>query len=409
MRFTRDFWPVRGQCFVVMPFGKKTLDNGTEIDWDVHYNLVIKPIVDDLRMTCIRADQIYGSGTTGLMDRIWRGIQEAEVIVADLTDRNPNVLYEVGLSHVIGKKIIITTMSGDDIPADLAAFKYIKYDTTGLGVLKLVRDLKNDLIAATNEVPAEMMLSPLAGAGLERVRAKVLSSTPEYATVETQDGRKGFLYAEDYSWVRRKVDLSRTLRVDQSLDGAFVFDSKGQQKYSLIAVNENPWPKLEQELKSGAPFKGLVKARPPLIGAFVGMPYDIDGLIPESQIPRSASLSPGDEIEATAVRIDPVAREVELRLVRKLEKIDRIAIKKGQQFDGSVVKVNFERGYALVSIADGATGLLPYTQMSPQNKPRFDDRSLAEGDSITVEVTYFDPVKNRLTLKDIGTTSTITG
>jgi hypothetical protein len=49
------------------------------------------------------------------------------LIVADVTGKNPNVFYELGLAHTIGKDVIIITQSDDDVPFDLKYLRYIKY------------------------------------------------------------------------------------------------------------------------------------------------------------------------------------------------------------------------------------------------------------------------------------------
>src|SRR4051812_48320589 len=146
MRFPRNYWPQPGNCFVMMPYGEKELREGRPFNWDEHYKEVIERAVAEVGMRATRADEIYGS--MPLLDRLWQGIQEAELVIADLTGRSPNVLYEVGLAHVIGKRILILTMYPDDIPVDLAQFVHIRYSAEGRGLLQLDRDLKNNIEAA---------------------------------------------------------------------------------------------------------------------------------------------------------------------------------------------------------------------------------------------------------------------
>ncbi len=209
MPFARNCWPQKGNCFVIMPYGVQELRDGQKFDWDEHYKDVIEETVREVGMVPLRADEIYGAST--LLERLWKGIQEAEVIIADLTSRSPNVLYEVGLAHVIGKRILILTMYPDDVPVDLGQFVQIQYKE-GRGLLQLTRDLQKNLDAARKEPPAEAMLMPLIGAGIEEIPARVLSVMPEFATVEARDGRKGFLSVEDFSWTRNPRDLTRVLQ-----------------------------------------------------------------------------------------------------------------------------------------------------------------------------------------------------
>ncbi|MCW5207039.1 hypothetical protein VU08_08980, partial [Desulfobulbus sp. F5] len=78
MKFKREFHPKDGNCFVLMPHG---IVDG--FDWDNHYR-DIADVISDVKMNPVRADDIY-STQQQLIDRVWKGIQEAEIILADLT------------------------------------------------------------------------------------------------------------------------------------------------------------------------------------------------------------------------------------------------------------------------------------------------------------------------------------
>ena len=117
-------------CFVLMPFIP---------EMDELYKKTIKPTIEELGMECIRADEIYRVGS--IIDQIWSYIQVAGIIIADLTNRNPNVLYELGLAHASDKKVILLTQSIEDIPFDLRHLRCIDYDNTHRGVQKLKHSL----------------------------------------------------------------------------------------------------------------------------------------------------------------------------------------------------------------------------------------------------------------------------
>jgi hypothetical protein len=55
----------------------------------------------------------------GILDRIFNQISKADAIIADMTGRNPNVFYEVGYAHALGKVVLLLTQNVDDIPFDL--------------------------------------------------------------------------------------------------------------------------------------------------------------------------------------------------------------------------------------------------------------------------------------------------
>jgi hypothetical protein len=104
--------------FVLMPF-----DEAFE---DV-YKLGIKPACHVAGAYCERVDeQIFNER---ILDRIYNQIAKADFVVADMTGRNPNVFYEVGYAHALGKLTILLTQNADDIPFDLKHFPHIVYGT----------------------------------------------------------------------------------------------------------------------------------------------------------------------------------------------------------------------------------------------------------------------------------------
>jgi hypothetical protein len=123
--------PVRsapGTCFVLMPFRtsfRKVLTT-------------VRSACDGLKLSCARADDISKAGH--IMEEVLRGIVESEYVVADLTGKNPNVFYELGIAHTCKdtSKVIMITQRKDDVPFDLQSMRYFKYrpDTSGLAKLK---------------------------------------------------------------------------------------------------------------------------------------------------------------------------------------------------------------------------------------------------------------------------------
>ncbi|NDF25729.1 MAG: hypothetical protein EB149_07085 [Thaumarchaeota archaeon] len=117
-------------CFVLMPFTKKL----SELFEDN-----IKKIVERNGLECIRADNIYD--VRPIMADIWDSICKAKIIISDLTDKNPNVFYETGIAHTVGKTTILLTQNMNDVPFDLKHLRIIVYEFTPRGVVKLENDL----------------------------------------------------------------------------------------------------------------------------------------------------------------------------------------------------------------------------------------------------------------------------
>jgi hypothetical protein len=117
-------------CFVLMPFDEK---------FQALYEDHIKPTVMRARLRPERADDIHGP--TQITWDIWERINRARFLVAELTDRNSNVFYELGLAHALGKDVILITQSMDFVPFDLKVIRSIVYDFTPRGTQRLEKEL----------------------------------------------------------------------------------------------------------------------------------------------------------------------------------------------------------------------------------------------------------------------------
>ena len=93
---------------------------------------------------CKRADDIWDHST--IIQDIFSLIFKSFVVVCDFTGKNPNVLYEAGIAHTLGKHVIPITQSEQDIPFDLKHHRYIKYLNNSEGINKLKDDLSVRLL-----------------------------------------------------------------------------------------------------------------------------------------------------------------------------------------------------------------------------------------------------------------------
>jgi hypothetical protein len=113
--------------FVLMPFDKTFEDI---------YSLGIKDTASRLGLRAERVDeQIFSEK---ILERIYRQIEAADIVVADMSGQNPNVFYEVGYAHAKRKMCILLTSDAKDIPFDLKDFRHIVYGSS-------IRDLKEKL------------------------------------------------------------------------------------------------------------------------------------------------------------------------------------------------------------------------------------------------------------------------
>jgi hypothetical protein len=94
--------------FVLMPFGSQ---------WHL-FEQVRSAVHDSTKLRCLRADDIPGAGFD-LLEKIHIAIERAEVIIAEISERNANVFYELGFAAGIKKPILLIAQRGVEIPTDL--------------------------------------------------------------------------------------------------------------------------------------------------------------------------------------------------------------------------------------------------------------------------------------------------
>lgn len=114
--------------FVLMPFDAAFNDT---------YKLGIKQACEDAGTYCERVDeQIFQES---ILQRIYNQIAKADIVVADMSGRNPNVFYETGYAHALGKRVILLTRNSEDIPFDLKHYPHIVY---GGSIVELKSELE---------------------------------------------------------------------------------------------------------------------------------------------------------------------------------------------------------------------------------------------------------------------------
>jgi nucleoside 2-deoxyribosyltransferase len=122
-----------------------------------YYATVYDPAIRKAGLTPIRADnEIFGAGK--IMDQVWEGIQAAKVLVAELTTRNPNVFYELGLAHALSKPVVLVSATDEDVPFDLRHIRVIYYDVKDpFWGQKLIEKVAENILSAIQN-PEEAIL-----------------------------------------------------------------------------------------------------------------------------------------------------------------------------------------------------------------------------------------------------------
>jgi hypothetical protein len=149
-----------GTCFVLMPFKEP---------FDTYYSAIIEPAILTVHLDPLRGDSLFRPSP--IMADVWQMIQDAKVLVAELTERNANVFYELGLAHAIGKPVILISETIADVPFDLQPLRVLLYNKSdpAWGVA-----LKTNLVSSLRET-----LGDIARAVPTMFRKIVKSQAPE--------------------------------------------------------------------------------------------------------------------------------------------------------------------------------------------------------------------------------------
>jgi hypothetical protein len=115
-------------CFVISPIGDA--DSETRKRSDKVLKHIITPSVESMGYSPVRADKISEPGI--ITTQIIQNIVETPLVIADLTERNPNVFYELALRHATKKPLIQMIKKGEAIPFDVAATRIIHFDIQDL-------------------------------------------------------------------------------------------------------------------------------------------------------------------------------------------------------------------------------------------------------------------------------------
>ncbi|TGL07501.1 hypothetical protein EHQ43_06105 [Leptospira bouyouniensis] len=136
--------------FLISPIGKK----GTDVyqKFKDSLDFIIKPAIEnsnfELKLT--RADEIQKPGS--IISDIVNQIANSYIVIADLTDFNPNVFYELGVRHALSNRTILIAQSEEFIPFDLKDYRTIIYDNSAKGA-KIFSDSLNSFIKEIFETP----------------------------------------------------------------------------------------------------------------------------------------------------------------------------------------------------------------------------------------------------------------
>jgi len=123
-------------AFVIMPFDR---------EFDAVYDKLIEPALADAGYKVGRADKTLDQ--RNILKDIIPNIYRADLIVADITTRNANVFYELGVAHTLSKAVVMVIQDAEEIPFDLRSYRVIPYSTRYDEADRLTEELRNIAVA----------------------------------------------------------------------------------------------------------------------------------------------------------------------------------------------------------------------------------------------------------------------
>ncbi|WP_273751803.1 hypothetical protein [Leuconostoc mesenteroides] len=124
--------------FCALPFNDSRLEIFTDI---------IRPHLESMELNAIKINDVK-SITGNIMENIWTYINKSRCVIVDISDRNPNVFYELGICHTVGKDTIIICDEdsfkndyNNQFPFDISGLNTIVYKNRGAGMERLKEEL----------------------------------------------------------------------------------------------------------------------------------------------------------------------------------------------------------------------------------------------------------------------------
>lgn len=190
-------------CFLVCPIGEAGSDIRNNSDQLLKY--VIEPVTESKGYNVVRADKIFDTDT--ITDTIMKYLDEAELIIADLSGRNPNVYYELGYRAALQKPLIQLIKCGETLPFDISVRRTFPYDLSDPDKIEEIKRTLSQLIdsveAKRTEMAAVKMSSGMFGKEIGQVIATGMLAD---MAKNPQDSAKYLELIKNFGEMKKAID-----------------------------------------------------------------------------------------------------------------------------------------------------------------------------------------------------------
>lgn len=124
-----------GSCFVAISY---------QHEYQTIYEKAVEPAIQRAGFKPLHPAQVFSTGS--LLDKISELVRSSQVVVADITNRNPNVFMEIGIAFGLGKRVVVITQDTSAVPSDLQSMSVLTYQSTPEGLDRLKFLLAESLV-----------------------------------------------------------------------------------------------------------------------------------------------------------------------------------------------------------------------------------------------------------------------
>jgi len=212
----------KGLCFVIAPIGEEDSEPRRRSDQVLKH--VIAPAAKECGYRALRADKISEPGI--ITSQVIQHLVEDPLVIADLTDWNPNVFYELAVRHAVRKPVVQIIQAGQRIPFDVAGTRTIPLDHRDLDsveqcrrdIVRQIQTVEKDASQVDTPISAAIDLQSLRRSEnpLEKSNAEIISMLQELRAM-VADLRKPGITADEADLQMRDALAERLLRVEATL------------------------------------------------------------------------------------------------------------------------------------------------------------------------------------------------
>jgi len=184
------------KCFVIMPFSKSSEEH-TEKYWTDHFNKLLKPSIEELGVKTYRVEVIRED----IIRKIIQSLVTSQIVVADLTDHNPNVFWELGVRQSFKHNTITIAEEGTQLPFDVSSKATIFYDLSNEDKLAHFKSNLKEAIKdciANPEKSDSHVLESISGRGVfyEIIRLEDAKRRVESLIMEAQNNQRTLIQSK---------------------------------------------------------------------------------------------------------------------------------------------------------------------------------------------------------------------